>query len=291
MEILSQSSPAAESAEGAYWALVEENAILRKEIQVARKAADLTANLVVKQFEETEKVLRRFQVANAQRKAVLDSATRISIIATNKDGVITVFNTGAEHLLGYRAQEIIGKQTPELFHLKSELEIVRDRLSLKYGRRVTALDVFFEYVAQKRLAPSEWTYVRKDSTRFPVRMTINVLREPYGEISGLLFIAMDIAEIKRSEKALKESERNYRLLVRNLPNCVYKGYLDGAIDFFDNKIEQITGYSKEEFLSRKINLFNLVHEDDLAHTKEQFKQALRLDSGRWTNHLWGKRGG
>jgi PAS domain S-box-containing protein len=278
MEILSQSSPAAESAEGAYWALVEENAILRKEIQVARKAADLTANLVVKQFEETEKVLRRFQVANAQRKAVLDSATRISIIATNKDGVITVFNTGAEHLLGYRAQEIIGKQTPELFHLKSELEIVRDRLSLKYGRRVTALDVFFEYVAQKRLAPSEWTYVRKDSTRFPVRMTINVLREPYGEISGLLFIAMDIAEIKRSEKALKESERNYRLLVRNLPNCVYKGYLDGAIDFFDNKIEQITGYSKEEFLSRKINLFNLVHEDDLAHTKEQFKQALRTDS-------------
>ena len=278
MEILSQSSPAAESAEGAYWALVEENAILRKEIQVARKAADLTANLVVKQFEETEKVLRRFQVANAQRKAVLDSATRISIIATNKDGVITVFNTGAEHLLGYRAQEIIGKQTPELFHLKSELEIVRDRLSLKYGRRVTALDVFFEYVAQKRLAPSEWTYVRKDSTRFPVRMTLNVLREPYGEISGLLFIAMDIAEIKRSEKALKESERNYRLLVRNLPNCVYKGYLDGAIDFFDNKIEQITGYSKEEFLSRKINLFNLVHEDDLAHTKEQFKQALRTDS-------------
>jgi PAS domain S-box-containing protein len=278
MEILSQSSPPAMSAESAYWALVEENAILRKEIQVARKAAELTANLVVKQFEETEKVLRRFQVANAQRKAVLDSATRISIIATNKDGVITVFNTGAEHLLGYRAQEIIGKQMPELFHLKSELEIVRDRLSLKYGRRVTALDVFFEYVAQKQLAPSEWTYVRKDGTQFPVRMTINVLRDPDGDISGLLFIAMDIAEIKRSEKALKESERKYRLLVRNLPNCVYKGYLDGAIDFFDNKIEQITGYSKEEFLSRKKNWFSLVHEDDLAYTQEKFKQALRTDS-------------
>jgi PAS domain-containing protein len=142
METLSQPSRAAPGADSTYWALVEENAILREEIQVARKAAELTANLVVKQFEETEKVLHRFQVANAQRKAVLDSATRISIIATNKDGVITVFNTGAEHLLGYTAQEIIGKQTPELFHLKSELETVRDRLSLKYGRQVTALDVF-----------------------------------------------------------------------------------------------------------------------------------------------------
>ena len=129
-------------ADGNYWALAEENAILRKEIQVARKAADLTADLVVKQFEETEKVLRRFQLANAQRKAVLDSATQISIIATNKDGVITVFNTGAENLLGYRAQEIIGKKTPELFHLQSELEIVSDSLSFKFGRRVTGLDVF-----------------------------------------------------------------------------------------------------------------------------------------------------
>ena len=64
-------------------ALLKENAILRKEIRVAREAAEITANLVVKQFEETERVLQKFQNANAQRKAVLDSATRIAIIATN----------------------------------------------------------------------------------------------------------------------------------------------------------------------------------------------------------------
>ena len=279
MEIISSLSGAAEAtAESSSWALVEENAILRQEIQVARKAAELTANLVVKQFEETEKVLNRFQVANAQRKAVLDSATQISIIATNKDGIITVFNTGAENLLGYGAQEIIGKQTPQIFHLPSELEIVSDSLSFKYGRKVTGLNVFFGYAVHEQLTQVEWTYVRKDGTQFPVRMTINVLRDRDGDISGLLFIAMDIAVIKRSEKALKESERKYRLLVRNLPNCVYKGYLDGSIDFFDDKIEEITGYSKEEFLLRKKNWFSLVHEDDLDYTQEKFREALRTDS-------------
>jgi PAS domain S-box-containing protein len=278
MEILAQPSQELSTLDSDYLALAEENALLRKEIQVARKAAELTANLVVKQFEETEKVLHRFQVANAQRKAVLDSATQISIIATNRDGVITVFNTGAENLLGYQAQDMIGKKTPELFHLQSELEIVGHSLSFKHGGRVTGLEVFFKYAIQGKLTQSEWTYVRKDGTQFPVRMTINVLRNPDGDISGLLFIAMDTAEIKRSEKALKESERNYRLLIRNLPNCVYKGYLDGSIDFFDNKIEQITGYSKEEFLSRKKNWFSLVHEDDLEYAKEKFKLALRTDS-------------
>ncbi len=277
MEVLSQPSQEYVTAISRVGTLAEENTLLRKEIQVARKAADLTANLVVKQFEETEKVLHRFQVANAMRKAVLDSASRISIIATDKESEITIFNTGAENLLGYLAEEIVGRKTPELFHLQSELEIVRDSFSFKYGSQVSGCDVFFAYAAQKQSAPGDWTYVRKDGTQFPVRMTINPLRDPDGDISGLLFIAMDITEIKRSEKALKESERKYRLLVRNLPNCVYKGYLDGSIDFFDDKIEQITGYCKEDFLSRRKNWFSLVHKDDLASAQEKVKQALRAD--------------
>ena len=196
-----------------YNVLAEENVLLRKEIQVARKAAELTANLVVKQFEETEKVLHRFQVANAQRKAVLDSATQNCIIATDKEGIITVFNTGAQRLLGYSEAELIGKQTPVIFHLKSELEVVGMRISSKYGYKVEGLGVLFKCADQEQSEQLEWTYVRKDGTQFPVRMTVNALREPDGDVSGLLCIAMDVTERKRSEKAVRESERK-RALVR-----------------------------------------------------------------------------
>jgi len=261
-----------------YQALAEENVLLRKEIQVARRAAELTANLVVKQFEETEKVLHRFQVANAQRKAVLDSATQNCIIATDKAGTITVFNTGAERLLGYSAEELIGKHTPAIFHLESELELFSMRLKSKYGYTVNGFDVLFEYAVREQAEPLEWTYVRKDRTQFPVRMTINVLRDPEGEVSGLLCIAMDITAKKQSERALRESERKYRLLVRNLPNIVYKGYIDGSIDFFDNKIERLAGYSKEEFLYRKRNWLDLIYEEDLEEAKDKFKQALKSDN-------------
>ncbi len=144
MEILSCLPREFSAPATVYESLTAENALLRKEIQVARKAAEITANLVVKQFEETENILGRLQVANAQRKAVLDSAIQISIIATDKDGLITIFNTGAENLLGYRAEEIIGKQTPEIFHLKSELDMVGQNLSTKYGHKVEGLNVFFD---------------------------------------------------------------------------------------------------------------------------------------------------
>ena len=234
--------------------LIQENEILKKEIRVSRQASDITADLVVKQFEETEKILQRFQIANAQRKAVLDSATHISIIATNKEGLIIVFNTGAENLLGWQADEIIGQERPEIFHLKSELSLIQQELSIKLGRKIEEMDLFFEFGIYNPSELREWTYVRKDGTRFPVQMSINPLKGSDGRVSGFLCIAMDISDKKRSKKALQESTRNYRLLIRNLPSIVYRGYLDGSIDFFDDKIEKLSGYSKEDFLSRKIRL-------------------------------------
>jgi PAS domain S-box-containing protein len=266
-----------DTVSGSYEDLLRENELLRQEIREARKAAEITADLVVKQFEETESVLNRFQVANAQRKTVLDSAAQISIIATNPQGIITVFNKGAENMLGYKAEDVIDRQNPLIFHLDSELEIRSQQISKELDRPVAEVDLFFAYAAQEPPGYYEWTYVHKTGKHIPVRMSINLLRGPYSSVEGFLCIALDVSEKKRSEKALMESERKYRLLIRNLPNIVYKSYLNGNIDFFDDKIEILTGYTRHEFASRKVNWFNLVHEDDLENAKDIFKQALRTD--------------
>ena len=138
-------------------ALAEENKALREEIRVSREAAEITASLVVKQFEETEKLLHRFQVANAQRKAVLNSASQVSIIATSILGIITVFNTGAENLLGYQAEEVIGKETPEKFHLESEIA-ERCKQITDVGGKIDDPHDLFEYVLHVQNEQREWTY-------------------------------------------------------------------------------------------------------------------------------------
>ncbi len=257
--------------------LLEENATLREEIRVAREAAEITASLVVKQFEETERVLRRFQDANAQRKAVLDSATQIAIIATDLRGVITVFNTGAENLLGYRAEEVIGKETVEIFLSSSELKAHGEALSADSGYRITGHEVFLEYARQGCKEQQEWTYIRKDGTRFPVVLSISALRDPDGVLYGFLCIAMDVTEKKRSEKALAESEENYRFLIDNIPNIVFRGYGDGTLDLFDNKIEALTGFNRELFNTRQMNWFDIIVEEDRPYVRQKFVEALRSD--------------
>jgi len=271
------STRAQDTVTGFYEELLRENELLRQEIREARKAAELTADLVVKQFEETERVLNRFQVANAMRKTVLDSATQISIIATNPQGIITVFNKGAENMLGYNAAEVIDRQSPLIFHLESELEIRSRQMRKELDRPAANLDLFFAYGAQEPPGYYEWTYVHKTGRHIPVRMSVNLLRGPYNSVEGFLCIALDVSEKKRSEKALMESERKYRLLVRNLPNIVYRSYLNGNIDFFDDKIEILTGYGRQEFDARQVNWFDLVHPDDLEYAKDIFRKALRTD--------------
>jgi PAS domain S-box-containing protein len=258
-------------------ALVEENEILKEEIRLSRESAEITANLVVKQFEETERILRRFQVANAQRKAVLDSASHMAIIATDQTGAIIVFNKGAENLLGYTAAEVIGQLTPLVFHDSEELESQAVQISHEIGRPIEGIDLFFHHAAEKTNEQEEWTYVHKDGRPFPVNLSINPLRDAEGALSGFLCIAVDITEKKRSEQALKESERNYRLLINNIPNIVFKGYPNGTIDFFDDKIEVVTGYAKEDFLTRKLRWTDLIVEEDLVAGRDKFVATLKGD--------------
>ena len=81
----------------------------------------------------------------------------------------------------------------------------------------------------------------------------------------------------KAEEALRESEAKYRLLVNQIPAVVFKGYQDWSVDFFDRKIEKLTGYSKEEFDSRQLKWCDLILPEDLDMARGLFKQALKTD--------------
>jgi diguanylate cyclase (GGDEF)-like protein/PAS domain S-box-containing protein len=150
--------------------------------------------------------------AAAYRDAVLRGATEHAIIATSTDGVITMFTEGAERMLGYGADEVVGRMMPSLFH--DPLEIA-DRAA-ELG--VAASDVFTTRAAAGLTETREWTYLRSDGGRLTVRLTVTPLRNADAELIGYIGIAVDVTAERQALQALTAAEHRWRTLLEHLPD-------------------------------------------------------------------------
>jgi two-component system sensor histidine kinase/response regulator len=191
--------------------LQKEIDLLRGELRIAREASEITSGFVVRQFEQTERMLHRFQTADAERQAVLDAATQLSIIATDLDGTIRLFSKGASTLLGYSPSEMVNARNILTLHLAEELK--------HYGRQVSGIadsslqdmKVFDQFVKQKQSRAQEWFYVCKDGTHLPVSLSITSLYNPDGRVVGYLFTAMDMTLQRQMERELINAKESAEL--------------------------------------------------------------------------------
>jgi PAS domain S-box-containing protein len=93
----------------------------------------------------------------------------------------------------------------------------------------------------------------------------------------LLETFIDIAERKRAEEELSESERKYRVLLKSLPSVVFRGYRDWSVEFYDDKIQSIVGYSKDELNSGFVRWVDIVAPQDMDSARASFIAALKSD--------------
>ncbi|EQC45558.1 PAS domain S-box protein [Bacteriovorax sp. Seq25_V] len=135
--------------------------------------------------------------------AILTSA-RVSIIATDLNGVITHFSKGAENLLGYSKEEMVGKQTPAIIHDVSEVVKRTKELNAELDENAEpGFMTFVRKVYQEDKDENEWTYIRKDGYRFPVILSVTPIKNKRNNIIGFLGIATDISQTKERERELE----------------------------------------------------------------------------------------
>ncbi|MFZ3220323.1 MAG: PAS domain S-box protein, partial [Rhodoferax sp.] len=186
------------------------------------------------------------QDSEALKSSVLTHAA-YAIIATDVQGIITVFNPGAEALLGYSADEVVGQKNPGLFHLRSEVVERTHALSLKRGSAVPSGFEFFTSLSHRTAEPdeSEWTYVRKDGAHVPVQLSITPRVDTAGQVIGYLGIAQDITARRQIEADLRIAaiafESQEGMLVTDADRLILR---------VNRAFTDITGYAADEAIGQ-----------------------------------------
>ncbi len=130
-------------------------------------------------------------------ESVLEAASEVAIIATDRKGVVTLFNRGAENLLGYPAGEAVGRMRLEDFHLPEQLRQRSLELSHQLEQPLKGIEVLTAIADQQGAERRECTYRHADGHCMQVSQIVT----PIGSTrrAGYLCVAQDIDEQKRAE--------------------------------------------------------------------------------------------
>ncbi|MEQ8364231.1 MAG: PAS domain S-box protein [Cyclobacteriaceae bacterium] len=201
----------------------------------------------IEDINSRKKVEDEVRELNHQMSAIFESGTQVSIIRTDTNGLITYFSKGSETLLGYGAKEMVGIHSPAILHKEEEVISRGEELTRKLGKKIEGFGVFIEIPSNERFESREWTYVRKDGTRFPVQLVVTAIRNEKEEIIGFLGIATDITE-------QKESEERFKALLESAPDAMVIVNEQGEIVIINSQTIKLFGYSREELEGQPVEL-------------------------------------
>jgi signal transduction histidine kinase/ActR/RegA family two-component response regulator len=137
--------------------------------------------------------------AGTLQNAIFNSAN-FSSIATDAQGVIQIFNVGAERMLGYAAADVLNKITPADISDPQEVIARAAALSVELGTQITPGFAALVYKASRGIEDIyELTYIRKDGSRLPAVVSVTALRDAQGGIIGYLLIGTDNTARKQIE--------------------------------------------------------------------------------------------
>lgn len=229
--------------------------------------------------------------ARSYLQTLIDASRDVAIIATDTSGVITVFNSGAEQLLGYLAGDVVGRQTPAIFHLAEEVRERGEQLSREVGHVVQGFDVFVETTRSGGTETRQWTYLRKDGGRRQVRLSVSALRDGRGVAFGFLGMAIDITDQLAAEASARIAEDVARLHAERFTGAFVSAAqgmalvsLEGRWLAVNEALCRMLGYDQAELLATDFQ--SLTYRDDLDADLRLVQELL---AGRMTHYQLRKR--
>src|SRR5580765_2843900 len=207
----------------------------------------------------------------ALQTAIFNSVN-FSSIATDANGVIQIFNVGAERMLGYTAAEVMNKITPADISDPQELITRAKALSAELGTTITPGFEALVFKASRGIEDIyELTYIRKDGSRFAAIVSVTALRDAQENIIGYLLIGTDNTARKEVEAAqalldqrLRDQQFYTRSLIESNIDAIMTTDPQGIISDVNQQMIALTGRTRDELIG--------------AHCKNFFTDPARADA-------------
>ena len=213
---------------------------------------------IVRDISQRKFIERTLRESEERFRKLLQNLPAVAVQGYRKDGITNYWNLASEKLYGFTAIEAIGRNLTDLIIPPEMREEVKRAINymLDTGRPVPA---------------SELTLIRKDGSPVNVFSSHAVVKVP-GLEPELFCIDIDLSELKRSEKALKESESNFLSFFATIDDMIVVALTDGKIIFANNSFRQKLGYSDDEI--ERMNIFELHPPDKREEAKQIFGEML-----------------
>jgi PAS domain S-box-containing protein len=181
-----------------------------------------------------------------------------AIFMTDADGIVTHWNLGAQHILGYGEAEVVGRDASRFFTAEDRAKGIPEK------ELATA--------ATEGRAEDERWHTRKDGSRFWASGIVAPVRDPTGKLIGFSKVMRDMTE---RNKLTEERDRFFALTMDML--CIV--HLDGRFQRVNPAFQKVLGFSEEELLA--MSVFSLVHPDDLAATLNGYEKLSAGEPVSW----------
>jgi PAS domain S-box-containing protein len=197
---------------------------------------------IIRDVTERKKAEETLRHSERRFRMLVESVIDYAIYMLDPSGLIINWNTGAERLKGYTADEIIGQHFSK-FYTREE------RNAGKPGR-------VLEIAAREGRFEGEGWRVRKDGSRFWALVVVDPIRNENGELEGFAKVTRDITERRASQEAIRESERQFRLLVANVTDyALFMLDPNGIVSSWNAGAERIKGYAASEIIGQHFSRF------------------------------------
>lgn len=219
----------------------------------------------------TGKQLPTELVGDERYRLLVESISDYAIYLLDAAGCVTTWNAGARRYNGYQADEIIGSNVSHLY-TEADQAAGLPQITLDTARR------------EGHFEAEEWR-VRKDGTLALMHVVIDAIFKPSGEVLGYAEITRDVSDQRKAERALRESEERFRILVQGVTDyAIYMLDPDGVVSNWNAGAERIKQYSADDIVGQHFSRF-YTDEDRAADAPAQALATARRE-GRFEKEGW-----